>query len=41
MVGLQPLPPVLPTFHIRGAGSLRRGRGYQRAAAEQFQKIME
>jgi len=32
MVGLQPLPPVLPPFHIRGAGRRRRGRGRQRAA---------
>ncbi|XP_050065481.1 uncharacterized protein LOC126554442 [Aphis gossypii] len=33
MIGLQPLPPVLPPFHIRGAGRGRRGRGRQRAAA--------
>ena len=33
MVGLQPLPPVLPPFHIRGGGRPRRGRGRQRAAA--------
>ncbi|KAF0720933.1 RING-type domain-containing protein, partial [Aphis craccivora] len=33
MVGLQPLPPVWPPFHIRGAGRPRRGRGRQRAAA--------
>jgi len=35
MVGLQPLPPVLPPFHILGAGRPRRGRGRdrQRAAA--------
>jgi len=33
MVGLQPLPPVLPPFHIRRAGRPRRGRGCQRVAA--------
>uniref|UniRef100_A0A2S2NMJ1 Uncharacterized protein n=1 Tax=Schizaphis graminum TaxID=13262 RepID=A0A2S2NMJ1_SCHGA len=33
MIGFQPLPPVLPPFHIRGAGRGRRGRGRQRAAA--------
>eukprot|EP00102_Acyrthosiphon_pisum_P026304 XP_016663514.1 PREDICTED: uncharacterized protein LOC107884918 [Acyrthosiphon pisum] len=33
MVGLQPLPPVLPPFQIRGAGRPRRGRSCQRAAA--------
>ncbi|XP_015373929.1 PREDICTED: uncharacterized protein LOC107168895 [Diuraphis noxia] len=32
-VGLQPLPPVLPPFHIRGAGRGRRGCGRHRAAA--------
>jgi len=31
MVALQPLPPVLLPFHIRGAGR-PRGRGRQQAA---------